>query len=356
MKKKQYPIKWLAFLVLLGSLASFGAQAQEKQTPLAPAKPIKAKVKILKEIDGQHYVLDTTLDIKSSQTVEEAMKNLKLDSTAFRKMDIKAITASAYSKIRKPNGLTFSIAHTQDSARSVLLKIPQTDSLLANLQGIHVIGNKTFGIDKANELLSSVTGDVLVLRGNAKADSLRLRSRIIWTDSALTLSADTIFLRDIVRVKTEGDSGAVKVIRFLRSSQEGEAPSVYELQRLSQRKGTHIIIVNPSVIIKEETKEATAKAGKNSKKGEPNKETNLELELYPNPTSGRLKLSFTVQNKSKAKLRVVDSQGKKVYQEDLGTVQGAFSKELDLSRYGRGAYVVQVQVGNWSKSGKVIVE
>jgi hypothetical protein len=55
--------------------------------------------------------------------------------------------------------------------------------------------------------------------------------------------------------------------------------------------------------------------------------------------------------KGKAEMEVIDANGKTVYSEEIPNSDGKISKEIDLSKNGKGIYSVRV-----SKGGKVIVE
>jgi hypothetical protein len=55
--------------------------------------------------------------------------------------------------------------------------------------------------------------------------------------------------------------------------------------------------------------------------------------------------------KGKATLTITDMNGKTVYTEQLPETDGKTSKEIDLSKYGKGMYSIRL-----SKGEKVIVE
>ena len=76
-----------------------------------------------------------------------------------------------------------------------------------------------------------------------------------------------------------------------------------------------------------------------------------EMVVYPNPSSGHITIDVNMPGKGKADLTITDMNGKVVYSEQLPETDGKISKEIDLSKNGKGMYSIRL-----SKGGKVIVE
>ena len=69
-------------------------------------------------------------------------------------------------------------------------------------------------------------------------------------------------------------------------------------------------------------------------------EGDLSIQLYPNPTSGIIKIkSSTVA--SDTDMHLININGKILYQETLKSQQGNFGKQLDLSNYTKGIYFLR---------------
>ncbi|NJO86571.1 MAG: T9SS type A sorting domain-containing protein [Lewinella sp.] len=84
--------------------------------------------------------------------------------------------------------------------------------------------------------------------------------------------------------------------------------------------------------------------------------TDLQADLYPNPTAGQLQISFG-SNGSFTDLSVFDNSGRRlqqVFARTLNTGPQRFS--LDLSGYPAGAYHVRLQAGNRVLSRRVVKE
>jgi hypothetical protein len=77
--------------------------------------------------------------------------------------------------------------------------------------------------------------------------------------------------------------------------------------------------------------------------------------VYPNPNEGNFTVSFMVSVKATYTLRLVNALGALVYEETLNDFNGAYSKQMDLSKYGKGVYMVSVSSPNLEITKNVIV-
>lgn len=79
--------------------------------------------------------------------------------------------------------------------------------------------------------------------------------------------------------------------------------------------------------------------------------------LAPNPSEdGKFSLKFSVANQADTRVRITDINGREVYTEQLSNFNGAYDKTLDLSQYGKGVYVVNVQQADKSAAMKLVIE
>lgn len=76
-----------------------------------------------------------------------------------------------------------------------------------------------------------------------------------------------------------------------------------------------------------------------------------ELVIYPNPSEGQFTIEINIPGKGKADLAVTDMNGKTVYSEQIAESEGKITKQIDLSKNGKGMYSIRL-----SKGGKVIIE
>ncbi len=80
------------------------------------------------------------------------------------------------------------------------------------------------------------------------------------------------------------------------------------------------------------------------------------LSYFPNPSEGSFTLSFDQSEKAKTEIIITDVNGKKVYSERLGKFSGNYSKLIDLSEFGSGVYLININQGKKTTSKKIIIQ
>ncbi|MFL5765171.1 MAG: T9SS type A sorting domain-containing protein [Bacteroidia bacterium] len=79
----------------------------------------------------------------------------------------------------------------------------------------------------------------------------------------------------------------------------------------------------------------------------------MEINLYPNPTTGSFTLNVNNVINSDAHVRITNLLGETIYTSVLNTVNG---KSIDLSGFGRGMYLLQITDGSSNYYKKVVVQ
>jgi PKD repeat protein len=79
------------------------------------------------------------------------------------------------------------------------------------------------------------------------------------------------------------------------------------------------------------------------------------FQAYPNPTHGKVTLSFSLMHSHEARVEVMDLSGRVVWMESA-EVNGTYRKELDLSAYAAGVYLVRVSSEDGVVSRRLVVE
>ncbi|MEO5911531.1 MAG: S8 family serine peptidase [Pelobium sp.] len=77
----------------------------------------------------------------------------------------------------------------------------------------------------------------------------------------------------------------------------------------------------------------------------------IELKMYPVPTSGNLNLSFKVQEEKNVKIRLINMLGQESFKINKENFTGTYAELLDLKHLNDGIYTVQIMIG-----GKVFVQ
>lgn len=81
-----------------------------------------------------------------------------------------------------------------------------------------------------------------------------------------------------------------------------------------------------------------------------------EFNVFPNPTSGNLTLTLETFGETQAlQLKVYSLIGQEMYTETLSPFAGSKQVSLDLSRFAKGIYMVEVSNGEKSRMKRVSV-
>lgn len=81
-----------------------------------------------------------------------------------------------------------------------------------------------------------------------------------------------------------------------------------------------------------------------------------DMNLYPNPNTGKFNLAFNLPKKGDTEISVLNSEGKAVYKESLPAFSGNYDKEIDISKNAKGIYFVKVEQGKHSQVKKIVME
>ncbi|AMM52339.1 hypothetical protein TH61_15675 [Rufibacter sp. DG15C] len=308
------------------------------------------KLKIVKKEGEQYFALDTTLVIPAGVSQRTAVKNLNLDSRSMKSLGAKPIASTGMEGAGIFDKVRVLPLHGNDSLRTLLFKSISSDSVLKLADGQVLVRGKSIEkwVTSLDEKGVPQKGHTFYLRKSLSGDSLLHGRIMLHADSLLQMHGDSAFrLRDFSVFKDS--TGGVRVFRIKTNGAEKEGA---RFQGFSPGDGErHQIIILRSTKEEGSKKRLKAKSSKESKTG-----NDLKVTLYPNPSSGRFTVSFQIDKKSETKLRVVDSTGRTVLEEDAGMQKGMFTRELDLSRFGRGVYILQILSGKNVRSERVVVQ
>jgi hypothetical protein len=77
--------------------------------------------------------------------------------------------------------------------------------------------------------------------------------------------------------------------------------------------------------------------------------------IYPNPSNGKFTLLFTSTDILKFKIELHNVLGQIVYFEDLKDFNGTFTKDFDLTEYGKGEYFLRITDSKKNQMEKVVI-
>ena len=88
-----------------------------------------------------------------------------------------------------------------------------------------------------------------------------------------------------------------------------------------------------------------------------NATTGTNLDAFPNPTHGKMTVSFNAAEAGRYSLKVNDLLGNVIYKTDVRAAEGLNTKDLDLSSVAKGMYLMTIESeGNGSETIRLVVE
>jgi hypothetical protein len=81
-----------------------------------------------------------------------------------------------------------------------------------------------------------------------------------------------------------------------------------------------------------------------------------DLSVYPNPTDGMLNIQFTMNQSQSVRMEILSLNGEIVYNQDLGNVTGSVDKQIDLSSFAKGIYVLRLISDSGTTNNKIVLK
>ncbi|MFA5419245.1 MAG: C10 family peptidase [Bacteroidales bacterium] len=81
-----------------------------------------------------------------------------------------------------------------------------------------------------------------------------------------------------------------------------------------------------------------------------------DLSIYPNPTTGQLRLSFGAEKVGKLQIRLTNISGQVVVNEQLGAFNGHYSNTFDLSDQAKGVYLLSIISEKGKTDRKIVLQ
>ena len=80
------------------------------------------------------------------------------------------------------------------------------------------------------------------------------------------------------------------------------------------------------------------------------------LIIYPNPNTGQFTLEMNLQEETKLTIKLYHFTGQLIQSEEIGNVTGNYTQQMDLSKYAKGIYYVQIMTENSVVTEKVVYQ
>ena len=130
-----------------------------------------------------------------------------------------------------------------------------------------------------------------------------------------------------------------------------EKPPVLE-KVISSKKGKQIFVYKRSGSSRGSGKNENVTGHDDQKANKPDIHN---LHYYPNPTSGKIKLTFRSDEKGDITIQVLDGNSKEVFSEKINDFEGGYSKEIDLGGRSKGNYFLKIVQGEKSITKKIVL-
>lgn len=120
-------------------------------------------------------------------------------------------------------------------------------------------------------------------------------------------------------------------------------------------KGKHIVIISKviDVDLKDDMAKRVPKAKNNLNKNELEVE---KLRFNPNPNNGRFDLRFNLSDNDPVQVKILDMNGKEVYDDAVNNFSGNYNENIDISEHGAGIYLLQIIQGNNASTHKIVIQ
>lgn len=205
--------------------------------------------------------------------------------------------------------------------------------------GTKVYKIKIMGHDRMGVMQDTIIEDdvhKIIIKTNVSPDGNEEKTVTVFTTTETVGSDLEKVITKEITVEVDGDNVNVW------TTDEGDSYKVV----------TKTIILELLDPKKKELKDLK-KAGVNTKKRELEID---DLRFSPNPSDGKITLSFTLEEKKTVIINIYDINGNIVYTETIKDFQGTYNKEIDISDKGTGAFFLQIIQGLYDVIKKIIIQ
>lgn len=208
-----------------------------------------------------------------------------------------------------------------------------------------------------NAALSTINIDSIAANINDESDNDNV---LIFNDNEEGLKGTKC---KMIRIKMDGDLQSDSTFSFefndLDSLIDKEAIKVIVKDFDDETTGNKVIkkkMVICKIVLLDTDKKDKQIIGKTVKNIENNTLKVEKMNFYPNPTSGKFKLDFSLESQKDVNIKVLDAAGKEVYTETLKDFSGNYSNEIDISGNKKGIYFIVINQADKVFSKKIIME
>jgi len=301
-----------AWLVLTFAVLLFGITVTFAQG--VPAKEDgKIRIRIEKEENGKKTKIDTTFSANDKDKLRDYMNSLDED------LDLTPLPPPA------PKGMV--VERRLNNARMFHFDDKDLEKLKSDIRDMHI---EMFS-DSAFPGFPSFEMD-----GEEFGQGASFRK---WHGGCIQLNMDSL-CNARVMLGPDGDD---------------DAEEIRVESRTDDDNGSQVIIIRKS----RKNVDGSDQPGNENMERMNTKDHKLVteyLETYPNPGNGRFTLNFNLEKRGELKIRITDASGREVFSETRSNFSGDYSKQVDISKEGKGAYLLTITQDGQSVTKKIVVE
>ena len=140
---------------------------------------------------------------------------------------------------------------------------------------------------------------------------------------------------------SSGENQSPNIFIFQNAISGGEFDMFKKVEKCDE-SGSNTKTVKIIKQIKEETTEENVSKAIDERIIPADRHLDLKsFSVFPNPTAGNLNISFTGNNEPTV-VQVTDITGKEVFKETINNFNGSYNKDIDLSNYAKGQFILYV--------------
>ena len=261
--------------------------------------------------------------------------------------------------------VTFTITKIEDG------KVTVVDTTFDGTNGYNEAAIlKSLGVDLPGKADSTVMKQVVIEKIMIDEPGKKM---IFKSDEQMDVQVDEIDGRSVIRTIKDGDTmintleiGDKKILFNEQEIYMGDSMKDVDVKLLKwineDGDTTHNIRQKEIIIIfKADVKDLNDEELKKlisddviTKRAKPMDEVNVSA--YPNPTSGKLTISFTLKSKGDTDVKLINSTGAIIYKESLPDFTGEYNKGIDLATNSKGVYYLVVTQGKQVLTKKIVLQ
>lgn len=337
-------------LILLFALFALFPQLKAQETRTI-------NIKAEKNVNGQVTVIDTTITTTEEVDMQALLRELGLEAeasgTKVKVMKLHKDHQHGETEAASENGLheeerevMVNVTVDEDGQEHISIKVNGEEVDPEEFEGDLIIrhldqeGGENSWTDEEGNTLHFKSGKVIFLSDEQLSEEERAKKI-----EELKENGHNVFIMEAGTegVQLEGQQGEqhLNVEVTVEGDENGQEVQIVEIE-------VHCIIEE----LKQEDQEALRKAG--IPLG--NSLQLSGLSFYPNPSDGRFSLDFESPETGDLQIRILDAQGKQVYQEVLPGFSGAYHKQIDISTRPSGLYFLSLSQNGKVASKRIVME